>query len=165
MGDAYSRVLRYNFSPDELYALIDVIGMIKGLGGLLKNSELLVLPVALRYIHDTFQAFLQESTAHPLRRAHKRKKTNVKNVMLNMRNIGSDYLDGATADDSDYKKMNKKQLLNVVRKYPMRFLPPTHSQIALIRRMCHSIFSPRSSGMQVCNDSSCVLIHSRVCVS
>jgi len=71
-----------------------------------------------------------------------------KNVMLSMRNIGCDYIEGAAADSDDFQKMNKKDLLAVDRKYPMRFLPPTHSQIALIRRMCHSIFSSRAPGMK-----------------
>ena len=49
--------------------------------------------------------------------------------MLTMRNIGSDYMAGAKADENDYMNMDKKQLTSAVRQYPMRFLPPTNSQV------------------------------------
>ncbi len=34
------------------------------------------------------------------------------------------------------------------RDFPRRAVPPTNSQIQLIRRMMHTIFSPKSPGMQ-----------------
>jgi cytoplasmic FMR1 interacting protein len=71
-GHEYEKAVKYNYTPEELYALIDVIGMVKGLGGLMLNSELIHIPLVRRCIHDEVQIFLQQEVARPLRKAHKR---------------------------------------------------------------------------------------------
>jgi cytoplasmic FMR1 interacting protein len=37
-GVEFEKAVKYNYSPEELYALIDVVGMLKGLGGLMSES-------------------------------------------------------------------------------------------------------------------------------
>ncbi len=66
--------LQYNYTAEELYALIDVIGMIKGLGGLMLSSQMIHEPLVRRCIHDDTQVFLQQELARPLRKAHKKNK-------------------------------------------------------------------------------------------
>jgi cytoplasmic FMR1 interacting protein len=73
-GHEYEKVVRFNYSSEEMSALLDVIGMIKGLGSLMMRSELLCVPLVRRYIHDEVQVFLQQEVARPLRKAHKRKR-------------------------------------------------------------------------------------------
>ena len=73
-GVEFEKALKYNYSPEELYALIDVIGMVKGLAGLMIESQLIHEPLVRRSIHDDTQIFLQQELARPLRKAHKKNK-------------------------------------------------------------------------------------------
>jgi cytoplasmic FMR1 interacting protein len=73
-GHEYEKAVKYNYSPEELYALIDVIGMIKGLGALMLDSQMTHEPLVRRCIHDDTQIFLQQELARPLRKAHKKNK-------------------------------------------------------------------------------------------
>lgn len=140
----YEKVVRFNYSPEELYALVDVIGMIKGLGGLMMKHEVDFIPLTRQAIHDDFQIFLQKEVARPLRKAFKRKRP-VKDVMIAMREIAGDWAD---PDKKEDYKDKKKILVNKKSDFPRRAAAPTATQILLIRRMMHSIFSPRAPGMQ-----------------
>jgi cytoplasmic FMR1 interacting protein len=73
-GHDYEKAVKYNYTEPELYALIDVIGMIKGLGGLMLGTQLVHSPLVRRCIHDDTQIFLQQELARPLRKAHKKDK-------------------------------------------------------------------------------------------
>lgn len=73
-GHEYEKAVKYNYTSEELYALIDVIGMLKGLGSLMIDNQLIHEPLLRRWIHDDTQIFLQQELARPLRKAHKRKK-------------------------------------------------------------------------------------------
>eukprot|EP00456_Euglypha_rotunda_P049447 TRINITY_DN3965_c0_g1_i3.p1 TRINITY_DN3965_c0_g1~~TRINITY_DN3965_c0_g1_i3.p1 ORF type:complete len:407 (+),score=77.54 TRINITY_DN3965_c0_g1_i3:169-1221(+) len=142
----YEKVVRFNYTEDELYALIDVIGMLKGLGNLLLKNELLLVPLIRRSIHDKLQVFLQKELSRPLRKAFKRSRKEVLGVMLQMRDIGGDWFNYKEQKE-DYKQQ-KKVLVQVNRDFPRRNTAPTLTQITLIRRMMHTIFSPKSQGMQ-----------------
>ena len=73
-GVEFEKAVKYNYSSEELYALIDVIGMMKGLAGLMMESQLIHEPLVRRCIHDDTQIFLQQELARPLRKAHKKNK-------------------------------------------------------------------------------------------
>jgi cytoplasmic FMR1 interacting protein len=73
-GIEYVKAVHANYTAEELYALIDVIGMLKGLGGLMIESQLIHEPLVRRCIHDDTQIFLQQELARPLRKAHKKNK-------------------------------------------------------------------------------------------
>jgi hypothetical protein len=47
-------------------------------------------------VHSCDQVFLQSDVARPLRKAHKRKRDDAKKIMLDMRDIGGDWLDHGT---------------------------------------------------------------------
>jgi len=144
-GHEYESVVSYNYSDAELHVLIDVIGMIKGLGGIMMKYEFLFVPLLRRFIHDEFQNFLQQELARPLRKAHKRKRQEVKDVMLQMREIGADWLELGNKNDFEHKKA---ELATYNRDYPRRATAPTYTQIVLVRRMCQWIYSPRAEGMK-----------------
>jgi cytoplasmic FMR1 interacting protein len=142
----YAKVVQLNYSQEDLGVLIDVISMIKGLGGLLLKGELLLVPILRRHIHDVFQLFLQQEVARPLRKAHKRGREKVKLTMLNMRDIACDWINREQQKDDYHQK--RDDLVKVNRDFPRRATAPTSTQITLIRSMMHSIFSPRAEGMK-----------------
>jgi cytoplasmic FMR1 interacting protein len=144
-GADYDKSVRLNYSNEEMHALVDVIGIIKGLSALMMKCEDTFVPLLRRFIHDEFQEFLQAEVARPLRKAHKR-KAKIKNTMIQMRDIGGDWMDKAKQKE-DYKQ-NKKVLVTMNRNFPRRTTAPTVTQITLIRRMVWAICSPNAAGLK-----------------
>jgi len=93
-----------NYRPEDLRALVDFVGMIKGsvfispnifrlsffdvccvfvfrLGVIFRKSEPVLSPLLRRVIHDSLQDFVQSQLTRPLRKAFKAKK-NILDVML-----------------------------------------------------------------------------------
>ncbi len=68
------------------------------------------LPYLRQCIHDDLQDFLQVELARPLRKAMKRKRP-VKDLMLVMRDVASDWLNVDAAEDY---KQTKKEIENVI---------------------------------------------------
>lgn len=144
-GDAYDKRVKYNYTSQELHALVDVMSMIKGLGALMMKSEDMFVPLIRWYIHDKVQDFLQKQLAKPLRKAHKRNRE-VKKVMIQMRNIGGDWINRDEMIE-DYKQ-DKKLLAQLNRDFPRRAAAPSVTQISLLRRMIWWVCCPKSPGMQ-----------------
>ena len=145
-GDEYEKAVRYNYTNEELYCLIDVLGMIKGIGALMLENEASILALLNRCIHDDVQVFLQSEVARPLRRAYKNDRSDVKDILMQMREIGGDWFDYETQKD-DYLKV-KKELIQVNRDFPRRATAPSQTQLTLVRRMMHSVFDSRAPGMK-----------------
>lgn len=141
----YDKRVRLNYTNEDLHALVDVIGKIKGLSAQLMKQEAVFVPLIRRVIHDGFQEFLQVDLARPLRKALKKKKNSLQNTLKSMRDIGGDWFD-KQASRNDFKQ-KKKEILEMVRDFPRRTCSPTITQIALIRRMLWSVCSPKSPGM------------------
>lgn len=66
--------------------------------------------------------------------------------MLQMRDIGCDWVN-REAQKEDYLS-KKEQLLQANRDFPRRAVAPSLTQMHLLRRMMHTIFSPNAPGMQ-----------------
>ena len=107
-GKDYDQVVRYNYTNEDMHVLVDVVGMIKGLGALMMESESVLMPLIRRHIHDEVQDFLQTDVARPLRKAYKRNRGGTKEVMLQMRDICGDWIN-REEQKNDY--MQKKKLL------------------------------------------------------
>jgi hypothetical protein len=71
----------------------------------------------------------------------------IKDVLLQMRDIGCDWID-RSRQINDYQENTKEKLLQVNRDFPRRAVAPSLTQMHLIRRMMHTIFSPDAPGMQ-----------------
>ena len=166
-GHEYEKAVRYNYSSEDLYALVDVLSMIKGLGALLLSHQLLIEMVVRRTIHDDMQTFLQAEVGESTRKAHKHKRLAVKELMLAMRDIAGDWLNpgkkaewerkseaaaqSGSAGGVQHDNINFLQdanLLVVNKDYPLRAVTASPMQIAFMRRMMHSIYSDKSVGMQ-----------------
>jgi cytoplasmic FMR1 interacting protein len=55
----YERVVKYNYTSEERFALVEFIAMIKGLSGLLMRNEAVLSPIIKIAIHDELQEFVQ----------------------------------------------------------------------------------------------------------
>eukprot|EP00471_Norrisiella_sphaerica_P011983 CAMPEP_0184501642 /NCGR_PEP_ID=MMETSP0113_2-20130426/48214_1 /TAXON_ID=91329 /ORGANISM="Norrisiella sphaerica, Strain BC52" /LENGTH=1294 /DNA_ID=CAMNT_0026890469 /DNA_START=114 /DNA_END=3998 /DNA_ORIENTATION=- len=143
-GNEYEKVVRYAYTDEELSILVDVIGMVKGLGSLLQRSETIFVDLCWRYIHNSMQYFVHGMVVRPMRRAFKAKRTNVLNIMQRMRDICADYFPGAERRE-DYKQ-GKKEILEIEYKFPQRYTPPTVDQVVLMRRLMNFLCSDRAEG-------------------
>ena len=143
-GKEYEQVVRFNYSAEDLNALIEGIAMIKSLGGLFSRHANLVVPMLSRYMHDKLQEFVQQKLARPLRKAFKKKKS-IEPLMLQMRALGGDWLNISSATD-DYLQV-KDDIEKIIRDFPRRNVSPSLTQISLIRRLMHTIFDSRAPGM------------------
>ena len=169
-GNEYEKAVRFNYSSEDLYALVDVVGMIKGLGELMCAHQLLIEIVVRRTVHDDMQLFLQAEVGESARKADKHKRGAVKDVMLWMRDIAGDWMDRNKKDGWKVKQEQHSSssqsaaqssldlsinflgdanaALVVNRDFPLRAVAASPMQIAFMRRMLHSIYSEKNQGMQ-----------------
>ena len=64
---------RYNYSPQEKFAMVEVIGMIKGLQVLMGRMEAVFMDAIRRSIYLQLQEMIQLFLREPLRKAIKHK--------------------------------------------------------------------------------------------
>ncbi len=145
-GHEYEKVVRYAYDERELSSLVDIIGMVKGLGSLLQRSEPILVDLCWRHIHNQMQNFVHAMVTRPLRKAYKANRKTVLNIMLALRAICGDYIPGQELKD-DYKQ-RKAEILEIEYKFPMRYTPPSVDQVVLMRRMMNYICDDRADGMK-----------------
>jgi len=73
-AEVYEQITRYNYDNELKYAMVETIGLIKGLSNLLLENDSLVRPVLARYVHEQLQQFAHNTLLYPLHRSHKKKK-------------------------------------------------------------------------------------------
>ena len=69
---------RYNYSNEEKYGLVEIIGMIKGLSLLMHRMERHFSSGIRRHIYRLVQQFVQVTTRESIRKAVKSKKITTK---------------------------------------------------------------------------------------
>ena len=69
----YERVVKYNFTKDEITAMTDAIYCIKSLIQVMRRNELLTVACIQGHIYQRTQSFVQHTILPILHRAHKRK--------------------------------------------------------------------------------------------
>lgn len=74
----YERVVRFNYSDEEKFALVEAIAMIKGLASVILKHDGLLFPFIRTYVHDETQEFIQNGLREIIRAATKKKK--LKNI-------------------------------------------------------------------------------------
>mmetsp|Transcript_39820 Transcript_39820/g.66707 ORF Transcript_39820/g.66707 Transcript_39820/m.66707 type:complete len:1295 (-) Transcript_39820:208-4092(-) len=143
-GNEYEKVVLFAYSKTELSILVDVIGMVKGLGSLLQKSETIFIDLCWRHIHDVMQSFVHAMLTRPMRKAYKAKRNHILEIMKRMRHICADYIPGAERGNDYLQK--KEEIMQIDYKFPGRFTPPSVDQVVLMRRMMNFICSERAEG-------------------
>jgi len=70
----FCKATRYNYSSDEKFALIEVLGMIKGLQVLMLRMEAVFMDAIRKNVYAELQDFVQLQLRDPLRKAIKNKR-------------------------------------------------------------------------------------------
>ncbi|CAN0222480.1 unnamed protein product [Discosporangium mesarthrocarpum] len=140
-GADYGRVVRYNWSRNELSALVEVITMTKSLGSLLMKAEGRLAPLLRLYVHASTQQMSQGDLVPILHRADKKKRGIVKHL-LQLRSIVSDWQEGIAP--VDYRKYKRAQGKVEAKSIPCRVVGPSSTQLQLVRTMVRAIYDENS---------------------
>eukprot|EP01114_Cavostelium_apophysatum_P018213 TRINITY_DN5592_c0_g1_i1.p1 TRINITY_DN5592_c0_g1~~TRINITY_DN5592_c0_g1_i1.p1 ORF type:complete len:1338 (-),score=458.14 TRINITY_DN5592_c0_g1_i1:118-4131(-) len=128
----YERVVRFNYKPEEKFALVEFIGMIKGLASVMLREDGLLSPIIRHCIHDEVQEFIQIGLRDLIRVATKKKKKELRGDLMQLRSIGADWFSG-TEPVSDPVLQGKKSKDNDRIQIPSRAVGPSPTQLELIR--------------------------------
>ncbi|CAM9248489.1 unnamed protein product, partial [Hapterophycus canaliculatus] len=141
-GMEYERVVRYNWSANELSAVVEVITMTKSLGSLLSRAEGRLAPLLRLHVHASTQQMAQGDLVPVLHRADKKKRGIVKHL-LQLRSMVSDWSEGV-APSEDYKKYKRAQGRVEAKAAPRRVVGPSSTQLQLVRAMVRAIYDENS---------------------
>lgn len=155
-------MVKYNYTSEERFALVEFIAMIKGLAGLIMRNEAILSPIIKIAIHDELQEFIQiqlrysiylyylyasmsyTSVNREMIRAvskNAKKKANIRAELLQLRALAADWINGVepTVDSALYGKKSSKEEDKV--QYPVRAVAPNITQLSLIRNIVFGLVS------------------------
>eukprot|EP01133_Synstelium_polycarpum_P001207 gene1207-1395_t len=135
----YERVVKYNYSPDERVALIQFIGMIKGLGSLMAKHESLLQPIIKRCVHTELQEFVQFQLRETIKSFAKntKKKEHIKLELTQLKQLAADWASGSEPAEAAPTKSTKKEEERPA--LPTRSVPPSPTQLELILTIVSSL--------------------------
>jgi len=105
-GVVFALATVHNYSRSEMRVLIDVISMIKSLASLLRKAEGIFASVVRTHIHRKTQLFIQHTLLQLLYKAHKHKRTEELQLLLQMRSLSADWIEKIEPFE-DYKSKQK----------------------------------------------------------
>lgn len=137
----YERVIKLNYSAEERMALVEYIGMLKGLAATFLREESLIAPIVNRSIHGEVQVFVQRRMRDLIRQVSKNKKKGaLRGDLLQLRAIAADWDKGIEpADPAIYGKKDKSSNPPPI---PDRPVPPSWTQLELIRSLVYAAMEP-----------------------
>jgi len=84
-AEDYERATRYNYNSKEKFALVEIIGMIKGLQVLMSRMEQVFHTSICQYVYAKIQDFVQSDLREPLRASIKKKKEKMRTIISSIR--------------------------------------------------------------------------------
>jgi len=146
----YQCATQYNYSNEEKWVLVEILGLIKGLAKLMIDAKITVTPILAFCIHKELQDFLQLEIILPLRRANKKRKTGLRDMLLMLRNISVDVPTDRARLEIDYTNVDRKALPEYKKtvKIPLRCVFPSKTQTILLMRIMREIFDEDAPGMK-----------------
>ncbi|XP_003737710.1 cytoplasmic FMR1-interacting protein [Galendromus occidentalis] len=141
-AEEYERATRYNYSPEEKFALIEVIAMIKGLQVLMSRMETVFTDAARRHVYFELQQFVQLNLREPLRKAVKNKKEVIRSIIQSVRETCADWMRGYEPSEDPALKGKKDAEYEI--KAPRRNVGPSSTQLYMVRTMLESLIADKS---------------------
>ncbi|THG21439.1 hypothetical protein TEA_001057 [Camellia sinensis var. sinensis] len=100
----YEKVVRYNYSPDERKALVELVSYIKSIGSLMQRCDTLVADALWETIHGEVQDFVQNTLATMLRTTF-RKKKDLSRILSDMRTLSADWMANTSKPESELQQL------------------------------------------------------------
>ncbi len=140
----YERVVRLNYEPAELTALVELISFIKSLAGVLLAAEADVDALLKSVVHDEVQTFVQTQLRHVIGVVTVKKKkegASIRPMLLAVRAITADWAQGTEPNDTvisggEKRKMtirSKKDEASDVPDISHRAVGPNLGQLVILR--------------------------------
>jgi len=141
----YERALRYNLNSTEKSALVELLAILKGLEHLLHGLCGDPETILRRGLHEQTQRFVHQTMGAPTRKAVKYEKKALKSALLQLRNMCAD----ASGDinklmDEEHMKSKEFKRDSHDADYPARGVPPSQTQLWLMRATARSLYDERS---------------------
>lgn len=150
-SEEYERATRYNYSPTEKSALIQIIAMIKGLQSLLGKMESDMSAATRKCVYVELQAFIQHTINEPLQKAVKNKKDLLASILQSVKDSICDvgYELNRPADSKAKLKKSKADSANSSSsdvRIPRRTAAPGSTQLYMARTQLESLISDKLCG-------------------
>eukprot|EP00051_Salpingoeca_urceolata_P004991 m.69469 g.69469 ORF g.69469 m.69469 type:complete len:1254 (+) comp13989_c0_seq2:242-4003(+) len=137
-AEAYERATRYNYSKTEKVALVELIAMIKELARMMYRLDGLLNGAIRRQMHEDVQKFVQHTLRDVIRSVTKKKKTQVKTVLMAIRNTCADWAAGVEPKDDPAMKGDKDPKF-MAPDVKQRQCGPGSTQLYMLRTMVESL--------------------------
>lgn len=128
-AEDYERATRYNYNSKEKFALVEIIGMIKGLQVLMSRLEQLFRPSICWHVYQSIQNFVQKDMREPLRAAAKKKRMKLKIIITSIMSTCADYKNGEAPKDDPAFTGAKDPKQGYTVHVPRRQVGPSSTQL------------------------------------
>jgi len=152
MGWQYERVIKYNYSKEELSVLVDVISMIKSLASMIFNKEALLAPILRLYMHSFVQKFLNSDITPLMTRADQKGRP-ILQSLKSLQELGGDFGVGGGKHShfhshAPHDNAHATNALNT----KIRVVGPSSTQLFLTRMLVRSLNDGHGRGMFTAKD-------------
>ncbi|GMT25093.1 hypothetical protein PFISCL1PPCAC_16390 [Pristionchus fissidentatus] len=152
-AEEYARATKYNYSPEEKSALVEMVSMIKAVQAFITRIEPTLSHAIRRNVYAELQDFVQNGLSDPILKATKGKKDILQSILQSVRDCCVDSLSGSHADPrSSSEKMSKKTKKEFASssdlRIPRRAVPPAPgtTQLYVARTQIEALVSEKISG-------------------
>lgn len=146
-AEDYEKATKYNYSPQEKVALIEVISMIKGLQALMYRLENAFTEAINYTTYLELQNFVQHDLREMIRKFAKSRKADLpKTILLSVRDTCVDWYKGKEPEDDPAMRGKKDPEQGFKIDRPPRFIGPSSTQLYMVRTMLESLICDKSKG-------------------
>ena len=140
----YERALRYNLSDAERTAMVELLGLLKGLHSALHQAEGDPEILIRRALHEQTQHFVHSVMGTSTRKAVKYDRKMLKQSLMQLRHMVADWTGGVSIMNEEVIAGKDFKLQEHTRDYPARSVPPSDTQLWLMRAMVRSMYDEQS---------------------
>lgn len=135
-NNLYARSILYNLPQDEKLVQIEYISMIKSIASSMLSIEHNFAFILRFAMHHQIQSLIQKDLIPMTHRIDKRKNNELLSIVLQMRSVCCDWLDGLEPKD-DYQSYSSTQqhLYQTPRKHPARVVSLSNTQLIILREL------------------------------
>ncbi|KAL6902344.1 hypothetical protein ACP4OV_005220 [Aristida adscensionis] len=124
----YEKVVRWNYTPEERRALLELIGYIKSIGLMMQRCDTLVSEALWETIHMEVQDFVQDKLDTMLRTTF-RKKKDLSRILSDMRTLSADWMASTNKADPEQHSLHQETEETRQNTFYPRPVAPTAAQI------------------------------------
>ncbi|GMP21836.1 hypothetical protein CsSME_00000104 [Camellia sinensis var. sinensis] len=136
----YEKVVRYNYSPDERKALVELVSYIKSIGSLMQRCDTLVADALWETIHGEVQDFVQNTLATMLRTTF-RKKKDLSRILSDMRTLSADWMANTSKPESELQPLQHGGEESKGNFFYPRPVAPTAAQVHCLQFLIYEVVS------------------------